>query len=172
MDFLVQQISEAILLCSHLGKQTEDGSVIEMVELGISPSFSITLSGNKNFSDDWSKSRVTSNLIGAKDARLHMARVRAGRAFRNLNGGVFSHLGKCAIALSQLGKEFEYQKLMKTLVLEKVEITIETINHFLVDKTDSSKSMTVLSKIENCDFSRISEGDQMYATTLQRKWYD
>ena len=168
----MEHISEAILLCSHIGKQTEDGSVIEMVELGISSSFSITLSGGKNISNDWSKSRVTSNLIGAKDARLNKAMLHKGLAFRNLSGEVFAHLGKCAIALSQLGKEFEYQKLMKTLVLKKVEITIETINHFLVDKNDSSKSMTVLSKIENCDFSRISEGEQMYATTLPRKWYD
>lgn len=166
----MEHISEAILLCSHVGKQMEDGSVIEMVEVGMSPSFSISLSGNRNISFDWSESRINTHSIGTKNARLEMARKRMGQAITNLSGDAFTRLGKCAIALSQLGKEFEYQKLMKTLVLEKVEISIDKINHFLVDKNDSSKSITVLSKIENCDFSRISEGEQMYATTLHRKW--
>ena len=168
----MNHISEAILLCSQIGKETEDGSAIEKIEVGIGPTFSLYCVNNKRkWTMDWSESIVKNDLIRLKNVKIMGVHFHAGYARINkLSGETFAHLDKCAIALSQLGKEFKYQKLNKTLVLHKVEITNETINHLLVDKTDSSKSMSVLSKIEDCEFSHISEGKQMFAITRQRKW--
>lgn len=166
---MLSHLSDAILLCSHVGKKTEDGFTIEALKFGIGPIFSIKLNNGAPIRMEWSKSKIKNDEIRIRDGRHFMAIQRRARIDK-LQGEPFSHLDKCAIALSQLGQEFEYQKLKKTLTLEKIEITKEKINHFLVDRDDASKSMSIISEIENCNFSHISEGDQMFSTTLLRKW--